>query len=528
MPLSPHRLTLWLVSGLVLLTFMVLGAALAWEISLRDQRQATTIVAGIVLDRAAETTRQINGALAELAAHDGGQPCGRESIARMRRFDVSSSLLQGFGYIEGTRLRCSSFYADEAFDLGQPDFINGGTTRIYLARELPIAPGTPLLVVGSTQGYAAFVHPALIFMLVASDSMLSGLASLSVRQTMAASVPAGLDWSDLALSRSQPRGAGWHGDFLVAWAISPVWDHFAYAAVPRATVVAMAYRLAWVLVPLGLLAGILTLWLAQRFRLSRTALPSLLRGGLQRGEVFLVYQPVVDLATGRWAGAEALARWRRGNGELVPPDIFVPIAERHGLIGRLTGHVIATAIEDMAPFLRGQAGAFISLNISSIDLVRPELLPLLTGLARRERLPVNAIHLEITERELVDVNACAATIADLRLHGFMVGSDDFGVGYSNLAYLDSLTLDFLKIDRAFVANAFRGAPRTEIVDHIIGLARSRDLQMVAEGVERPEQRDALRQRGVHFAQGWLFSKPLEAADFREQFAAQQAANANAA
>jgi len=128
-------------------------------------------------------------------------------------------------------------------------------------------------------------------------------------------------------------------------------------------------------------------------------------------------------------------------------------------------------------------------------------------------VPHDAVHLEITERQEVDLGAEASVIAALRAAGFKVGTDDFGVGYSNLAYLENFELDYIKIDRVFVANAFGAEAGSEMIDHIIGVGKARNLQIIAEGIERPEQQEQLLSRGVTLGQGWLFAKAIPALEF---------------
>ena len=252
-----------------------------------------------------------------------------------------------------------------------------------------------------------------------------------------------------------------------------------------------------------------------RLGTSRASLPALLRAGIARGEIAVVYQPIVELRTGRWVGVEALARWHRSNGESVPPDVFIPIAEQHGLIGAITEHVCETALRELSALTREPGGFFIGINIAPADLRGPHFAKTLGRLCHLNSVAPHAVHLELTEREDASSPELAQAIEHLRRLGYLVGSDDFGIGYSNLAYLDALTLDYIKIDRAFVGNAVRRGPGAEILDHIIGLAHARGLKVIAEGVETEAQRDRLLATGVEMGQGWLFGRPLPLAAFLE-------------
>jgi len=496
----------------------------AQQLSLHDQRNRAEIMAGVVLNRAAMTTEQLNSAFQRMSVFDAAHACSPEAIALMRQIDLSSSLLQGVGYIEGNTLKCSSLGDNRPIDAGPYDYVSATQTYFRRQRDLGIATGTPLLLVTAKSGYTALVHPALIFSLNdAQQDLPSGVVSYSTREDIIYSGRKTFDWHGVDLPAGQRHGTLAMGDQLVGWERSPVWDHFTYAAIPAAAVASEFQTLARIFVPIGIAAGILALWLARRLAANRASLPALLKAGLKRDEILTVYQPIVDMRTGRWAGAEVLARWKRPGGEWVSPDVFVQIAERHGLVSQLTQRVLARSCAELGAFATTHKDFFVSINISSADLREPDFTATLAAICSGRGIAHERVHLEITERAEVDPGLEAATIATLRGMGFKVGIDDFGIGYSNLAYLDLLQVDYLKIDRAFVAGLPRAQIGTEIVDHIIELAAGRGLQLIAEGVEREEQRAELISRGVTLAQGWLFGRPMAALEFIHAYAEQQAA-----
>jgi sensor c-di-GMP phosphodiesterase-like protein len=242
-----------------------------------------------------------------------------------------------------------------------------------------------------------------------------------------------------------------------------------------------------------------------RFRMS---MPSLLKNAIKKGELSLVYQPIVSLESGDWIGVEALLRWRRPNGEIIPPEVFIPIAERTQLIQKLTDAVFRIIERDAARLLRARPDFYIALNLSAEEICRPDIVDRLRTLVQRMGIEARNLHVEATERVFMNVETSRRNIRLLRESGIKVAIDDFGTGYSSLSYLQNLELDCLKIDKSFIDTIGTEAVTSEVVRHIIEMGKSLNMQMIAEGVETSAQADFLREHGVQYCQGWLFSKPL--------------------
>lgn len=499
----------------------VLAALLiALLLARHDLETRTQVFADVVLDQATRTTQQLRAGYLDLEGPQPNQPCSAASVATMREIDLGSSLLQGFGYVDGNSLVCSSMADVGPIDIAPPDYTSAYGYRIRVGRELSFAPDARLLMITAPSGYTGFVHPDLIFALTHGPEMGAfGLVSQQSRTTLISRGTLDFNWHALALPAGQDEGLLVSGSTMVGWKRANNQDFLAYAALPLTILDEAFAQSAGVAAAIGALGGLALLWLRRRVRHSRGSLANLLRAGLRRREISVVYQPLVDIRDGTCIGMEALARWQPANGDAISPNIFVPIAEKHGLVGALTGYVIAEAVAGAAPLLVAHPALFLSINVSSADLDRPELFDELEAAIRRHGLRPERIHVEITERERVNPGDGAAAIATLRGRGYVVGTDDFGVGYSNLHYLDTLKLDFLKIDRALLSNAFCPGGRPDLVDYIIELARSRGIEVIAEGVETLEQRDALIARGVTRGQGWLFYRAMSLDEVRRILAA---------
>ena len=243
-----------------------------------------------------------------------------------------------------------------------------------------------------------------------------------------------------------------------------------------------------------------------------------LRTALDPSALTLQYQPIISFETGRTVGVEALARWRHPARGWVSPSTFIPLAEEIGVVDRIGAWVIAEACRQaMSWKSRGHADLRISVNISGSDLLKPGLAGLVRRTLAETGLPAERLELEVTEGVAVNDSPTArATLTELKQMGVGLAIDDFGTGYSALAQLHRLPFDILKVDKAFVDELTTGAGETSLIRTILEMARVLKLEVVAEGVETKEQADILRERHCTYAQGYFFSRPVDAADIEKR------------
>lgn len=247
----------------------------------------------------------------------------------------------------------------------------------------------------------------------------------------------------------------------------------------------------------------------------RTLLLKDLREAFEQRELSIVYQPQIDLQSGRIVGAEALMRWQRRNGQFVLPDQFIPIAEQSGLIVSLGRWMLPEALRALKRF--HQAGLdklHMAVNVSSIQLRQPGFLDFINASLAETGISPHHLELEITESiALESLEAMITLLNQLRSRGITIAIDDFGTGYSSLNYLEQLPIDHLKIDRSFVTALASSERGSRIVRTIALLGNELDVRTIAEGVENQGTGDRLREFGCHAAQGYYYAHPMDEAAF---------------
>lgn len=486
---------------------------LAWNEAMANQQNTVRNYAGDIVRRGEEAGNQLNNAHRLLnAAHYPA--CSPQEVALMQQLDITSNYVQAIGRIVDNQITCTSLGTTQPVAIGPADIVTDEGAEERFNVWIFNAQTHPLLVI-SKDGFAFVVDAYLVEDLPnAAPGISVGIFVPSKPDRNLISAANGR--IDPAWLKDVPKGTSatfLSGGYIVSVVRAERSDIAAVAAFPSIYVRRQLKPFAFIFVPFGLLCAAGLAWAVTQISRNRLSLPYAIRIAAKRKEFFVLYQPIIDLTTRRCIGAEALVRWRRG-GRIVPPDTFIPEAEESGVITHITACVAEIIAADLPSILKIDCDFYVSMNLSGPDLLSRKTVPMLRSIiSNGDARPCN-LQVEATERHFLQGDDVRDLIAVIRSNGIAIAIDDFGTGYSSLSCLQTLGLDSLKIDKSFVETIDTDGATSQVVPHIIYMAHSLGLTMVAEGVETEAQAQFLRKRGVHYAQGYHFAKPMNIASLR--------------
>lgn len=461
-----------------------------------------------VIARSDRISAELRAEVPVLAAAGAHDPCAPETIALMRSIAMKYVDIVFVGYERDDHLLCSSFGAHPAgIPLGPVAF----TGEYVMRRNVRIgAPHSPPLNAIQSNGWVFFVAPLQSIDVSAPSNVALATYSTRARQIRTSSGPIRLDW--ISHGRAGQEISFAEDGHAIGVVESTSYATGAIAAVPLSVLQPNEKFVEWIVVGAAALAGFsIAAWILYMARQYRIVSAVTLTNGLRRNQFHLVYQPIVDLTTRQWVGAEALMRWRRAETS-IPPDVFFAAAERLGLMDQFTERALSLLVKDAPLLFAGCDAFYVSFNLAASDVKDASIVARLRKLADDCNVPPARFKVEITERSILDEAAARDVIAAIRAGGMSTVVDDFGTGFSNLKYLSSFQFDDLKIDRAFVSGIGSGSVTGDVAFHIIALAKSLNMGLIAEGVENEQQAAILQAHGVPYAQGWLFARPASAAE----------------
>ncbi|WKV86372.1 EAL domain-containing protein [Pseudomonas sp. B24_DOA] len=491
------RIVVTLLSGLLPI---VLGSAILYMQAERTLEQSAAQTAEqalrqfeLMLDNTAEAAR----ILLPLA----GKDCEEVKLA-LREQVTRRPFVRSTNLVWENNLYCSSLFGQFKEAVNAGDYHKG---KLWLMNGNPVTPDTALLIYRLSDGPGGALTTL-------DGYHLSNILRLIGRQTLLM-LQVGDNWLTadgqvhqgplpaLPVAHSVLESARYGFSVSAGYHEGETWRYMAAEYPPLFSL----------LIFFGAVSGAIGHFVQKR---STSPSHEMLRA-LEAGEFIAYFQPVVHADTKRWSGAEVLMRWNHPKEGLVRPDLFIPFAEHSGLIVPMT----RSLMQQTAVLLGPQTATFdkpfhIGINITASHCQDLELVEDCRDLLAAFEPGSVELVLELTERELIEPNDITLQLFE-QLHalGVKIAIDDFGTGHSSLGYLRTFNVDFLKIDQSFVAMIGIDALSRHILDSIIELSAKLDLGIVAEGVETQAQADYLTKHNVKFLQGYLYGKPMPAADF---------------
>ena len=510
---SAHRKMLRLV-GIIMVVLLPVMLSL-WFAHIRAVKETGNHLrsfAQLALDKTELVIGQVDQARSAAEKYHG-QVCSPEHRDYMLNIIRGSLYVADLIYARGEQFLCSTALAPtQSYAISPPEYKRQPAISIYYYRDTPFYPGYKMVYM--QQGnYVAVVNPLSYSEVMSDDTSLAyGIYDTVTDLFFSVSEQADLQTldnlvrkNDLTFQQGNRFYTIAHSDKRpIAIIVSTSSDsYFQYL-----------YHQATLTLPLGMICSIIILLMWSRTRQEFNSPRRMLHRALTKHQLQLHYQPIIDIKNGQCVGAEALLRWPGFNGPVMSPAEFIPLAEKEGMIERVTDYVVDEVFSDLGEFLAAWPHLYISINLSAADFHSSRLIALISNKTKEHSVRAEQIKIEVTERGFIDVPKTTPVIQAFRQAGYEVAIDDFGTGYSNLHNLYSLNVDILKIDKSFIDTLTTNSTSHLIAEHIIEMAHSLRLKIIAEGVETAEQVTWLLKRGVQYCQGWHFAKALPPQEFK--------------
>jgi sensor c-di-GMP phosphodiesterase-like protein len=432
--------------------------------------------------------------------------CSEEQLLHMRTQVFNARFLRDIGRIEDLALYCSSALGDldTPYQSGPPDLSIDGRLGLKTDREVLAGHDTRTMVVES-DSFNALVDPAVVTDLAAA--MDSAELFLSARATDGTD----LDWHPFH------RAYELSGNGLSSERCSAATGLCILLHVPDSRIADWHPQTRVAMAGLGGAAGLAVFLVIFMGLRQEDSAEKRLRQALRQEDIRTVYQPIIRLPERQLVGVEALARWTDGNGETIPAEHFITLAEQCGLIGKISELMIRNIGEELSPWLKRHRHCVIAINIAPAELNDQDLLDKLDRELIGRGILAEQIVLEITERTMVENESARVRIEQLSQRGYRIYADDFGVGYCGLAYLNDMDVHGIKISELFTAAVSTDSPKAALVPRITELARELGLDVIIEGLETAEQAQSLAPLEPILVQGWLFSRGIAIDELLRRF-----------
>ena len=502
------------------LAFAGLAALAGWLMLVAIAQDRIASVGRAVLGHMAAIDEEASRTL-DLFNRQPAAFCSAPELEQLREQVFRTRFVKDIGRIRDGALRCSGtlqLLASPAA-ISPPDLISRQGAAILAAEPLLVARNSRAPIIHRGETNVVLDPDALADEMLIGIDFIAGYLGGDDRFVRLFGRSTGLDAASLIAGQPLDR----HGTLF-----HPICDSDRAICVATSISKAEVLRLYWpIMAAIGLLGGVIGLGtgllVAQRMR-TRLSLPEELKRAIARGGFDVVYQPIVRLGDRSVVGAEALIRWRDERGDPVPPSVFIPVAEDAGLVGQITLFMLRRVMQELASIIRSNPDFRVSINISANDLDDPSFFETLADMLERTQIPARCIILELTEHAAARRDQAVNGTKLLRARGHRVYIDDFGTGFSNLSYLNELSIDALKVDRSFTETVGGSRPGSPVLPQILDMAKALKIDLVVEGIETEEQAQWFAVRSVAYGQGWLFHRPMDVQALRALVDEQRRAN----
>lgn len=478
----------------------------------KETKHLREITAGVLM-RMSTTRQHFSHVVTYFSSIAEKDACLPQQVQKMQEFNVSGFFLQAVAHIRNNKIVCSSISELlDGMELGQPYRTDPDGTRVW--SNIKIADWQNRhLVIFEKSGWAVMFVPSHALEALDNSEVAIGVFSIQSHRLYTSKGEIAASWLEGYKGKQALTFIDAERQMLVYIAPNQLNVTAVVAAMPLKNINDDIVTFIQILIPLAIIIGLLLGGLFVYMQRTRYSTKSAILRALANNEFYLEYQPIMHLRNHTCVGAEALIRWRTPDNTFISPDTFIPAAEASGVICQITQRVFELVAKDMRNAFHSHQDFHVGINISSHDIRSGALLTLIQTLIKSTGAMGNQILIEVTERGFLDDDEALTTIKAIRNCGVRVAIDDFGTGYSSLSYLTKFQLDYLKIDKTFIDSVGTDAVTSHVAFHIIEMAKTLSLDMVAEGVETKNQADILQARGVNYVQGWLFSKSLKRKDF---------------
>lgn len=486
----------------------ILCTLLSTGMALRQLKRDTAVTAGILLSQIDHVTGIARHAT-QITAGMSNQPCD-QILEKMTATGAFTPYIRSTGLIKDDVLVCSSVTGARIQNVKT---VYG--TRIS-ARPTEIRIFT-LAGTSSVPGQEAIVYASLASNQMTAFSIVDARYFIDLMESLDNENHASLhlQFSSGPVISSQekrsPQRAAFRSEYRSTWSQAKL-----EVETPLQSLRHYILRNMLFLGPLSPLLTLVVLYIWRRWLSREVSLAEEIGRGMTQGEFSVHYQPVCETASGNCIGAEALMRWERRDGRSISPAVFIRAAEENGMIISLTQHLFGIIARDTRDW-QVTTPFHLGVNIAAEHLTHPAFI---NDVLRLWVALDNAfcLVLEITERSLVeDTDLASEKLNALRQKGCKVAVDDFGTGYCSLSLLQSLPVDYLKIDKSFIDTLTSAGTDTPILDTIIDLSKRLGLATIAEGISTAHQADWLKANKVPYVQGYLYARPMPAADFYQWY-----------